>query len=197
MQIKKDLVVGMHYTLKSDAGEVIDSSAGRAPLEYIQGSGMIVPGLEKAMDGKSLGDQFSVVVSPAEGYGEYQEDLLQAVPREAFQGVEDIQPGMRFVANGPQGQTMVTVKSVGETEVTVDGNHELAGQNLNFEIEVASVREASAEELANGQPNCQGGCCGGHDHDGDHECCGGHDDGECCGGKGHEDGHECCGGKNH
>lgn len=190
MKIENNHVVSMHYTLKSDAGAVIDSSEGREPLDYIQGKGMIVPGLEKAMLGRSLGDKFSVTVIPSEGYGEHVAELVQEVPLEAFQGVPQVEAGMSFVAHGPQGPMMISVKEVREKTALIDGNHELAGQNLNFEIEVAAVRVATAEELESGLHQ-QGGCCGGSEGG----CgCSSEEDDDCCHGTKHDDpDHECCG----
>ncbi|HAR07806.1 MAG TPA: peptidylprolyl isomerase, partial [Cobetia sp.] len=98
MQIAQNAVVSFHYTLTNNEGEVLDSSEGREPLAYIHGAGNIVPGLEKELDGKTSGDELKVAVSPEEGYGEVQEALVQEVPREAFQGVEDIEAGMQFQA---------------------------------------------------------------------------------------------------
>lgn len=150
MQIAENTAVTFHYTLTSDAGEVIDSSSGREPLAYLHGAGTIVPGLESAMEGRAPGDRFEVKVSPEEGYGPRHEGMIQSVPRSAFQGVDRIEVGMQFQARGPQGSMSVTVTEVSDEQVTVDGNHPLAGQNLNFAIEVVSVREASAEEIAHG-----------------------------------------------
>jgi FKBP-type peptidyl-prolyl cis-trans isomerase SlyD len=157
MQIAERTVASFHYTLTDDAGQVIDSSAGREPLAYLHGNGQIVPGLEKAMAGRQVGDKFDVDVAPAEGYGEHQPELIQEVPREAFQGVEDIQPGMQFQGQGPQGVFNVTVTRVEDDKVHIDGNHPLAGKTLHFAIEVADVREASAEELQHGHVHGAGG----------------------------------------
>lgn len=192
MKIQDNHVVSIHYTLKTDSGETLDSSAGREPLDFIQGKGMIVPGLEKAMVGRAQGEKFSVKVSPEEGYGVRDPQMIQEIPLEAFQGVDKVEAGMSFVARGPQGQMMVRITSVNEKTAVVDGNHELAGQNLNFDIEVASFRDATAEELEDGLHG--GGCCGGH---GECGCEEEEDEHECCGGKGHGDGSECCGGKGH
>ena len=183
MKIADKTVVQMHYTLTSDEGKVIDSSEGREPLQYIQGAHMIVVGLEKAMVGHDVGDKFDVKVIPSEGYGEYNEEMTQEVPLDVFQGVDKVVEGMMFYAQTPAGPMPIRVKSVSEKSAVIDANHELAGQNLNFAIEVVSVREATEEEL-----NPQGHHC----------CCGGKGDGEgCCGGKG-EEGHECeCGGEGH
>lgn len=207
MQIAHQTVVQMHYTLKDDNGNTIDSSVGKEPLEYIQGLGMIVPGLEKAMVGKSVGDKFEVVVLPAEGYGEYNKGLVSEIPKTAFQG-DDVQVGMTFYAQTPNGILPIRILEVKEDKVTVDANHELAGKNLNFAIEVVSVRQATEKELESLQHHhchCHDHedkheCCDGKEHGEGHECCGGKNHGEgyeCCGGKKHGEGHECCGGKNH
>jgi FKBP-type peptidyl-prolyl cis-trans isomerase SlyD len=157
MQIAQNSVAAFHYTLTDDHGQIIDSSAGRDPLTYLHGSGQIVPGLEKQMEGRSAGDKFSADVAPEEGYGVHHPELMQEVPREAFQGVEDIQPGMQFQGRGPQGEINVTVTRVDNDKVFIDGNHPLAGKTLHFAIEVADVREASAEELAHGHVHGIGG----------------------------------------
>ena len=157
MQIAQNTVAAFHYTLTDDQGQVIDSSAGREPLAYLHGKGQIVPGLEKQMEGRQAGDKFNADVVPAEGYGEHQAELVQEVPREAFQGVEDIQPGMQFQGQGPQGVVNVTVTKVEDGKVHIDGNHPLAGKTLHFAIEVADVREATAEELQHGHVHGAGG----------------------------------------
>ena len=157
MQIADNTVVSFHYTLTDDHGKVIDSSAGREPLTYLHGTGQIVPGLEKVMAGRTAGDQFKVDVPPGEGYGERHAELEQQVPREAFQGVEDIQPGMQFQGRGPQGVINVTVTRVEDGVVHIDGNHPLAGQTLHFDVEVTEVREATAEEQQHGHAHGPGG----------------------------------------
>ena len=157
MQIAQNSVVAFHYTLTNDAGEVLDSSEGREPLTYLHGAGNIIPGLEKELEGRQAGDSLSAVVSPDEGYGEKQEQLVQEVPRDAFQGVEGIEPGMQFQAQTQGGPLMVTVTQVEGDTVTVDGNHPLAGQTLNFAVEIASVREASEEEVEHGHVHGEGG----------------------------------------
>jgi FKBP-type peptidyl-prolyl cis-trans isomerase SlyD len=157
MQIAPNTVAAFHYTLTDDQGQVLDSSEGREPLTYLHGTGQIVPGLEKAMEGRQAGDQFNVDVVPAEGYGERHDELMQEVPRAAFQGVEDIQPGMQFQGHGPQGAINVTVTKVENDMVYIDGNHPLAGQTLHFAIQVADVRAASAEELEHGHVHGAGG----------------------------------------
>lgn len=157
MQISERSVASFHYTLTDDQGQVIDSSEGREPLTYLHGTGQIVPGLEKAMEGRQAGDQFKVDVAPEEGYGVHHAELMQEVPREAFQGMDDIQPGMQFQGRGPQGVINVTVTKVDADKVHIDGNHPLAGKTLHFAIEVTEVRDASEEEIAHGHVHGEGG----------------------------------------
>lgn len=157
MQIAERTVASFHYTLTDDAGRVIDSSSGHAPLTYLHGAGNIVPGLEKAMIGRSAGDAFDVVVAPEEGYGEPNEMLVQVVPRAAFQGVEELAVGMEFQAHTPQGPMSVSIAKIEGDEITVDGNHPLAGRTLHFAIEVTDVREASLEEVMHGHVHGEGG----------------------------------------
>lgn len=157
MQIANNAVVSFNYTLTDDQGQVLDSSEGREPLTYLQGSGQIVPGLENAMAGHQVGDKFKVDVKPEEGYGIHHAELIQEVPREAFQGVDDVQPGMQFQGQGPQGVINVTVTKVEDGKVHIDGNHPLAGQTLHFAVEITGVRAASEEELAHGHVHGEGG----------------------------------------
>ena len=157
MQIADRCVAMFHYTLTNDAGEVLDSSDGREPLAYLHGAGNIVPGLENALAGRSQGERFQVDVAPEEGYGVRHDELVQDVPRDAFRGVGEVEPGMQFQAQTPQGALSVTVTKVDGDTVTVDGNHPLAGENLHFAIEVTGVREATAEELEHGHVHGAGG----------------------------------------
>ncbi len=157
MQIAERRVAQFHYTLTNDQGEVLDSSAGHEPLTYLHGKGNIVPGLEKALEGKQAGDKLKVSVPPEEGYGAIHPELIQSVPRSAFQGVADIQVGMRFQAETGHGPVLVRVTGVSADTVTVDGNHELAGQTLHFEVEVTNVRDASVEEVLHGHVHGPGG----------------------------------------
>jgi len=157
MQIAQNSVVAFHYTLTNDAGEVLDSSEGREPLTYLHGAGNIIPGLEKELEGRAAGEKLNVAVSPEEGYGELQEQLMQEVPRDAFQGVESIEPGMQFQAQTQGGPLMVTVKKVEGDTVVVDGNHPLAGQSLRFVVEITDIRDASEEEKAHKHAHGVGG----------------------------------------
>ena len=161
MSIKDNSAVSFHYSLADDEGQQLDSSAGKEPLAYLHGAGNIIPGLENALTGKAVGDSMTVAVSAAEGYGEVQQELIQDVPRTSFQGVEHIEVGMQFEAQTGQGGTVpVTVTAVTDETVTVDGNHPLAGKNLNFDVSIEAVRDATAEELEHGHVHGPGG----HEH---------------------------------
>lgn len=157
MQISKDSVVSMAYTLTNDEGQVIDTSAGGEPLVYLHGAQNIIPGLENALVGKVVGDKLTVNVVAADGYGEYNPELVQVVSKHLFGGVEKIEAGMQFHAQTDYGMQVVTVAAVEGDEITVDGNHPLAGQNLNFDVEIMDIREASSEELEHGHVHGAGG----------------------------------------
>lgn len=165
MKIAENTVVAVEYTLKNAEGEVLDSSEGMPPLEYLHGRGNIIPGLENALEGLGAGEERQVVVAPAEGYGEYNPALVAKVPRDHFHAVETIEPGMKFHAEMSDGLRVMTVKAVGEDTVTMDGNHDLAGVPLHFSVKIVSVREASDEEIQHGRPHHEDGCgCGHHHH---------------------------------
>ena len=150
MEITADRVVTIHYTLKNDGGVVIDSSDGGEPLAYIQGHGNLVVGLEKALEGKRDGDTLAVVIEPADGYGRRDEALIKRLPKRALQGSGEIKKGMQFQARTEDGMRLFTVTAVVGDMVTLDGNHPLADQTLNFDVEVVTVREATGEELEHG-----------------------------------------------
>ena len=158
MLIAVNKAVSIDYTLTNDAGEVIDSSAGGAPLVYLHGAGNIIAGLDKALEGKQAGDELSVAIEPEDGYGEYSAELVATLSRDMFEGVDQLEVGMQFHASGPDGSMqVVTVRDLDGDDVTVDGNHPLAGQRLNFQVKVVTVREAAAEELAHGHIHGEGG----------------------------------------
>ena len=140
MQIAANKAVSIDYTLTNDAGEVIDSSAGGAPLEYLHGAGTIIVGLEKALEGKQAGDEWSVAIEPAEAYGEYSAELVATLNRSMFEGVDELEVGMQFHASGPDGgMQIVTIRDIDGDDVIVDGNHPLAGTELQFDIELLAV----------------------------------------------------------
>lgn len=151
MEIAAARVASIHYTLTDDAGEVIDRSPEGQPLRYFHGGGNIIPGLEKALAGKQAGDTLQVRIAPEEAYGIRNEEMIQSLPREAFQGIDVIEPGMQFQASSGRGPVLVTVVEVSDSQVKIDGNHPLAGKSLNFDVRVDDVREASEEELAEGR----------------------------------------------
>ncbi len=157
MQVAKDAVVSIDYTLTGPDGAVIDSSSGREPLPYLHGAGNIIPGLEKALEGKSVGENIKVTVSPEEGYGQLDPKAVQAVPKSAFQGVPEIKIGMQFRSQGQHGMQVVTVTKIENDTITVDGNHPLAGVTLNFDVTIKEIRAASKEELDHGHVHGAGG----------------------------------------
>ena len=157
MQIGKDKVVSIDYTLTGSGGEVIDSSQGQEPLTYVHGAGNIIPGLERALEGKSAGDQVNTTVPPEQGYGQKNPALVQPVPRTQFPGVSDIAVGMQFQAQTNHGPRVVTVVGVDPDKVTVDANHPLAGETLNFDVKVVEVRDATQQELDHKHAHGPGG----------------------------------------
>ena len=151
LMIGDKMVVSMHYTLTDDGGNVLDSSEGSDPLSYLHGANNIIPGLEKALIGKMANDALQVKVEPVEGYGEKIPELIQQVDKAAFQGVDNLEAGMAFEAQGENGQVQrVVITEIEGDQVTVDGNHPLAGVALNFDVKIISVRDATEEELAHG-----------------------------------------------
>ncbi|PIP93902.1 MAG: peptidylprolyl isomerase [Bdellovibrio sp. CG12_big_fil_rev_8_21_14_0_65_39_13] len=157
MEIAKNKVVGMDYTLTNNEGTVIDTSKNQGPLFFIFGLGHIIPGLENALTGKKKGDSLKVSIQPKDGYGEREDELVQAVPRAQFDAPEGIEIGMQFEVQTEQGGLVVTVTELTDEHVTVDGNHPLAGEVLNFDVSIVDVREATAEEMAHGHVHGPGG----------------------------------------
>ena len=164
MQAVKDAVVSIHYTLTSDDGEVIDSSEGKEPLDYLHGHGNIVPGLEEALEGAEVGKDLKVSIPPEKGYGIFDPEWVQKVPRASFEGVDQLQVGMVFVAETEQGPRQLFITAVEENEVEVNGNHPLAGTPLNFEVKVDAIRASTEQERSQGHPDVvesctKPGCC--------------------------------------
>ncbi|MFI8479940.1 peptidylprolyl isomerase [Pseudomonas sp. NPDC078700] len=158
MLIAANKAVSIDYTLTNDAGEVIDSSAGGAPLVYLHGAGNIIAGLEKALLDKKVGDELEVSVEPEDAYGEYSAELLATLNRSMFEGVDELEVGMQFHASGPDGSMqIVTIRELEGDDVIVDGNHPLAGQRLNFKVKIVDIRDASEEEVAHGHVHGEGG----------------------------------------
>lgn len=161
MAIGTDSVVSIQYTLKDDTGTVLDRSEAGEPLAYLHGHGNLIPGLEQELTGKNSGDELTVTVPPAQGYGEYDQGLVQSVPRRALRGIKDVKVGMRLHAQSAEGTQAVTVTKILGDMVTLDGNHPLAGKSLHFEVRIEDVRAATEEELSHGHVH---GPHGHHDH---------------------------------
>ena len=171
MEIADGTVVAIDYALKDDEDTLIDQSQPGQPLVYLHGHRNIIPGLEAALVGKLAGETAAVRVDPADGYGEINPSLEQVMPKDRFQGVEDLQIGMQFQANTDQGPVSVRVVNIEDDDVTVDGNHPLAGKHLNFNVTIQEVRAATEDEITHGHIHQSGGSGGG-----------------CCGGKGGQSG---------
>ncbi|WP_372760769.1 peptidylprolyl isomerase [Pseudoalteromonas sp.] len=161
MIVATNKVVKMHYSVHDNDNNTIDNSFDGEPLIFIVGTGYLISGLENALQGKQAGDTLSVTVEPDEGYGERNDNLVQAVPKEMFDGME-IEVGMQFRATTDDGDQSVMIIDIQDDEVIVDGNNPLAGITLNFNVEILEVRDATAEELSHGHVHGEGGC--GHDH---------------------------------
>jgi len=157
MIISKDSVVTMNYTLKNDAGEVMDTSEGRAPLVYLHGVGALIPGLESELEGKSANDKLAVVIAPENAYGERSDELMRVVSKDGFQGEEELMEGMRVQLDTEQGPMIAVVVKITGTEVTLDMNHPLADMTLYFDVEIVDVRAATQDELAHGHVHGDGG----------------------------------------
>jgi FKBP-type peptidyl-prolyl cis-trans isomerase SlyD len=160
MQIQKDSVVTIHYTVKDAEGQLIDSSDGQEPMAYLHGAGNIVEGLEAALEGQSVGAHVEVTLKPEQAYGSYQPKLVQQLARKVFEGAS-IEVGQRFNAQTAAGPRTVVVTEIKGDLITIDGNHPLAGQTLNFVVDVTAVRESTEEERAHGHVHGEHG----HHHD--------------------------------
>ena len=156
MNIEKDRVVRFHYTVSEQGQEPLETSEGREPLAILVGHGNIIPGLEKAMEGRAAGDKFDVDVAAVDAYGERREGMTQRVPKKHFDG-QRLAPGMQVVLNTNFGPRAVTIQKVGMSVVDVDLNHPMSGKDLHFSIEIVEVREASAEEIEHGHVHGEGG----------------------------------------
>ena len=182
MQVTKDKVVSFDFRVTDENGQLLDTSEGQRPFPYIHGNGYLVPGLEDAMEGKYPQDSFSVSVPPSRGYGERDDEKIQTIPRERFEGL-DLRIGMNLEARYADGPRILTVVAIDDDHVTLDGNHPLAGKTMDFDVTIVEVRDATPEELKYGHPfaatdcgsgsgcgcgckedGCDDGCEGGHCH---------------------------------
>ena len=150
MKNTENPVVSIHYTLTNKAGEQLDSSIGAEPLSYLHGAGNIIPGLEKALSESSVGDKLTVIIEAEDAYGERNEEQMQTVSREMFAGIDTIEEGMQFQADSSSGPAIVTITKVEGDNITIDGNHPLAGEQLTFEVEVMDIRPATETEIEHG-----------------------------------------------
>lgn len=157
MTIKNDLVVAIQYELKNDNGEVLDASEAGDPLYYLHGADNIIPGLENELEGKTKGDKLDVVIDAADGYGEFDKELIEALPKEVFKDIDDLKPGLELQAQDEEGAVrFFVIKEIKDEEVVIDSNHPLAGETLHFKVEVEDIREASEEELEHGHVHSPG-----------------------------------------
>jgi FKBP-type peptidyl-prolyl cis-trans isomerase SlyD len=157
MTISNEKVVSIHYVLKDDEGEEIDSSAGRDPLVYLQGAQNIIPGLEKALEGKAAGEKVHAVIAPEDAYGKKSDDLIKVVPLAEFPEADQVKVGVQFQIQSDNGVTLAIVTKVENDTATLDMNHDLADLTLHFDIDIVEVREASAEEISHGHVHGPGG----------------------------------------
>jgi len=182
MHIKANTVASLRYTLKNSKGDLLDQADTAHPFIYLHGANNIVVGLEKELAGKIAKDTLQVIVSPEEGYGVRNDTLTQEIPRKMFKSMDPtmLVVGAQFEAQTNAGIEVITIVAVTDETVSIDANHPLAGESLYFDIEVLSVREASAEEIAHGHVHSAGSSCSSdakesskHEHN--------HDEGGCCG----------------
>jgi FKBP-type peptidyl-prolyl cis-trans isomerase SlyD len=153
MKIGNNTVVSFQYLLRNDQQEAVDSSLPDDPLVYLHGNNDLIAGLERALQGKGPGDEFSVVIEPTEGYGDPDPELIQQVNAEEFSDVT-IEPGMQLEGEDDDGNMVtISIDKIEGDQVTVNMNHPLAGETLHFDIKVESVREASNEEIEHGHPH--------------------------------------------
>lgn len=157
MKVEDKKVVKFHYVLKDEQQEELESTIGGEPVAYLHGFKNMLAGVEKGMEGRVAGEQFSITLSPEEGYGERVEGSVQRVPMKHLQGAKKWKPGMIAEVDTEQGRRQVTIVKVGKFMVTVDSNHPYAGRTLSFDVDVLDVRDATAEELAHGHAHGVGG----------------------------------------
>jgi FKBP-type peptidyl-prolyl cis-trans isomerase SlyD len=164
LRVEDGMVVGMDYTLRADdaEGEVLDTSAERAPLEFLQGSGAIIPGLERELYGMTVGEEKDVTVEPADGYGDFDPEAYTEVPLHSFPDGMAVEPGVGLTVRDESGNTYEAfISEVREDSAVLDFNHPLAGQTLHFNVRISSLRPATEEEQEHGHAHSEGH----HHHD--------------------------------
>jgi len=158
MSIEQNKVVTFEYTLKDDAGNILDTTEGASPFSFLSGKGQILPKLEDEINKMIIGSKKQVKIAATDAYGEYNEQAVQQVDRSSFPADTELQPGMQFVANSPEGKQMpFIVSEVMDNNVKIDFNHPLAGKNLEFDVKLVDIREPTPEELAHGHSHGKGG----------------------------------------
>jgi FKBP-type peptidyl-prolyl cis-trans isomerase SlyD len=158
MAIEQNKVVTMNFTLKDDEGNLLDSTEKGGPFSYISGTNMVLPKLEEALSGMLIGSKKNLKLEAKDGYGNYNDDAIQVVGKENFPEDIVLEVGMEYMANSPDGVKMpFTINNVDGEEITIDFNHPLAGKNLNFDIELLNIRDATAEEISHGHVHGAGG----------------------------------------
>jgi FKBP-type peptidyl-prolyl cis-trans isomerase SlyD len=158
MSILTNKVISFNYTLKDDEGTILDSSANKEPLTFLSGSQQIIPKLEEALSGMIIGSKKNIKIAAADAYGEYSEDAIQKIKMDQFPKEANIEVGMTYIANSPDGKQMpFLVSEINEQDITVDFNHPLAGKNLEFDVELLDVRDATPEEIQHGHVHGPGG----------------------------------------
>lgn len=153
----KARVISIHYTLTDDKGAVLDSSQGSEPLQYLEGAGNIIPGLERSVGLMNVGDKKKVTIAAKDAYGEKRDDMVIEVPRSQFPSDMTPKVGDRFRGGADDHAPVFTVLKVADDKITLDGNHPLAGQDLHFEVEVTEMRAATADEMSHGHAHGPGG----------------------------------------
>jgi FKBP-type peptidyl-prolyl cis-trans isomerase SlyD len=180
MKVAKDKAVTIEYTLTNENGEMLETSRGKEPLTYVQGTNSLIKGLEAALEGKSPKNVFTATIKPEDAYGEYRQDLLFKVPRDQFREIQGLEVGIPLRVQTPNGATVVIVAGIEDDHVMLDGNHPLAGMALTFDVEVLNVRNATEEELQNAQGRGCGSSCGESCSEGCGEGCGEEGHSGCC-----------------
>lgn len=163
MNVGNAMVVDIQYTLKNNNGDILDQTQGDDALSYIHGAGNIIPGLEEVLENLGIGSDFEVTIPPEKAYGVFSEELIQEVPKESFPNDIEVEVGQQFYVEGPEGPQPIAIKEIRESTIVIDGNHDLAGETLNFTGKVVGIREATQSELDHGHLHQHGEECGG-DH---------------------------------